>query len=63
MTDTEILNWLDENLLSITHDRVSCSVDMSGNRLSISYENSDGKRVRGRGKSIREIVEKATNYE
>jgi hypothetical protein len=33
MTDTEILDWLERNLMAISHDRATCSVDMGGNAV------------------------------
>lgn len=29
-TDTQRLDWLERNLMSISHERATCSVDMSG---------------------------------
>ena len=30
-TDTDLLDWLERNLLELVHERTTCSVDMGGN--------------------------------
>lgn len=57
-TDRRRLDWLEENMRHMTHDRASCSVDMSGNCLGLSYLD-DGRSRRIRAKSIREAIDKA----
>ena len=69
MTDTEILEWLDRNLCSMSHDRQTCSVDMAGNRITMLLENEargDGggfSQIRIRGRNVRDCVEKAALWQ
>ena len=68
MNDEEILDWIDRNLCSLHHDRQTCSVDMSGNRITICLENEargtggGPSTIRIRARSIREAIEKAATW-
>jgi hypothetical protein len=65
MTDTEILEWLERNLYSMSSDRQTCSVDMAGDSIAMSLyneargDNGGPETIRIRGRSVRECVEKA----
>ena len=65
LSDSEVLSWLEKNLHMIIHDRQTCSVDMSGDCLSMTLDNeargSGGGpgRLRIRGRTIRDCIEKA----
>lgn len=63
MSDTEILDWLERNVNSIAHDRMTNSVDMSGTILSMTYQDSRCRNKRLRAVSIRAAVEKAIKDE
>lgn len=61
VSDASILDWLENNFLSIQHDRATCSVDMSGNKVTgqvlLPNKSSSGtRRPRIRAKSIRALV-------
>ncbi len=68
ISDSDILNWLDRNLLYISHDQMTHSVDMAGNKINYQFNNesrgSGGgpSTVRGRSKNIREAVICAMNW-
>lgn len=59
MTDSEIIDFLDQYMLRITHDRSSCSVDMNGTRVSIHVENPyEGPfEIKVRGRNIRHALQ------
>ena len=56
MNDTEKLDWLEKNFLSIIHDGAVGRVDMSGNHIELSYFDKEGEIKKGRGKTIRELI-------
>lgn len=57
-TDTEILDLLDANLLSITHTNATNTVYMGGQRVLgwLRGDGKDGKAFRGAHRNIREAV-------
>lgn len=48
VTDTDRMDWLERNLLSLSHDRATCSVDMSGRCCAKSYR----KRCEGTAEAV-----------
>lgn len=68
MTDTEILDWLERNLMSLSHNRATCSVDMGG--INVHGQLVNEARGSGGGPSsfrvhhrtIREAVEAAAAW-
>ena len=62
ITDTERLDWLERNLLHLSHDRATSSVDMSGRCIRGQMVN-EGKaghsRFRVNHRSIRDAVDEA----
>ena len=65
LSDSEILSWLERNLYGISHDKQTCSVDMSGNCVSMTLNNEARGNgggpgtLRIRGRSIKDCIEKA----
>lgn len=65
ITDTERMDWLERNLMRLTHDRATCNIDMSGIRVRGQLHNE----ARGAGggpsyfrvahPSIREAIDAA----
>lgn len=55
ITDKERMDFLEEHIHHISHDRAVCSVDMSGKMLRASFEYLP----RGRYRSIREACDEA----
>ena len=53
LSDTEVIEWLERNLRSMSHDRQTCSVDMSGNRITMQV---DVDHVRGLIRRMRRII-------
>lgn len=66
--DKARLDFLERNILSITHDNATNSVDMSGNCLTLTVENENKgagagpTKLRIRGKTIREVIDKAADW-
>lgn len=60
MTDTEIIDFLEENLLSLTHVRMTSSVYMDGTCMFLQAINpKEGPHtIRVRGTSIRDAINK-----
>lgn len=61
MTDTERLDWLEENLYTLTHYRASSTVTMDGiccvvRGLNV-HRDKGGSMVTCRGRSIREAID------
>lgn len=54
----DALAWLEDEVPNITHDAWTCSVDMSGNRWTLSFRN-DGKRERIRGRTLIDTINTA----
>jgi len=67
-TDTQRMDWLERNLMHISHDRTNCSVDMSGRcvRGQLVNEargaNGGPSYVRVNHKSIREAIDAAMRW-
>lgn len=67
-TDTQRMDWLERNLMHITHDRASCSVDMSGRcvRGQLVNEargaNGGPSYFRVNHRSIREAIDAAMKW-
>jgi hypothetical protein len=67
-TDSERLDWLERNLMHLSHDRATCSVDMSGicvrGQLVNEARGSQGgpSSFRVRHRSIREAIDEAINW-
>lgn len=68
VTDSQRLDWLERNLLSISHDRATCSVDMSGRcvrgqlRNEARGVNAGPNYFRVNHRSIREAVDAAMQW-
>jgi hypothetical protein len=68
MTDSQRLDWLERNLLSISHDRATSSVDMSGRcvRGQLHNEargaNAGPSYFRVNHRSIREAIDAAMQW-
>jgi len=68
ITDTERMDWLERNLMSISHNRASCSVDMGG--INVRGQLANEARGSGAGssyfrvhhKSIRDAIDDAMNW-
>ena len=58
-------NWLERNILNLSHDRAICSVDMSGNKVTVYFHNeargSGGgpSSIKIRARTVRDSVRKA----
>ncbi len=67
-SDAQRLDWLERNLLSISHDRATCSVDMSGRCVRGQLHNEARGRNAGPSsfrvnhRSIREAVDAAMQW-
>jgi hypothetical protein len=68
ITDTERLDWLERNLLSLYHAQQTCSVYMGGEKIFgqlINEARGSGggpTRFKVKHKSIREAVDDAMNW-
>jgi hypothetical protein len=68
VTDSQRLDWLERNLMNISHDRINCSVDMSGVRVRGQlYNEARGSNAgpsffRVNHRSIREAVDAAMQW-
>jgi len=67
-TDTQRMDWLERNLMHISHDRTTCSVDMSGRcvRGQLVNEargaNGGPSYFRVNHRSIREAIDAAMQW-
>ena len=61
MTDTEILDWLERNLMSLSHGRATCSVDMSGKDVHGQLVNEARGAGAGCGDGVGGRVDSLTN--
>lgn len=67
-TDSERLDWLERNLMHLSHDRTTCSVDMAGNQVRGQFVNE--ARGSGGGPSyfvvrhptLRQAIDDAINW-
>ena len=68
ITDTERMDWLERNLMSISHNRASCSVDMGGINVRGQLVNeargsgSGSSYFRVHHKNIRAAIDDAMNW-
>lgn len=66
--DSKRLDWLDRNLLSISHHQMTHSVDMGGIRITGQLLNEargdkgGPSRILIKGKNIRDVIDQAMNW-
>ena len=64
-TDTERLDWIEKNIVTLTHDIATHSVDMSGDKVTLHCfnpsKNTGRSTVRIRAPNIRAAIDKAMN--